>query len=90
MTKNCIFGAPNLRQSKQITQPLVVMVETFKMSAAPYGLHFTTVLCSTLKFNTVHYNVLAGNTIIFRTMYLYYQPVLSSSEKCSVLHGNTK
>ena len=32
MTKHGMFGAPNLRQSKKITQPLVVMVETFRMS----------------------------------------------------------
>ena len=27
-----MFGAPNLRQSKKITQPLVAMVGTFRMS----------------------------------------------------------
>ena len=32
MTKPHVFGAPNLRQSKKFTQPLVVMVETFRMS----------------------------------------------------------
>ena len=32
MTKHRMFGAPKLRQSKKITQPLVVMVETFIMS----------------------------------------------------------
>ena len=34
MTKHCMVGAPNLRQSKKKnTQPLVVMVDTFRMSA---------------------------------------------------------
>ena len=32
MTKHPMIEAPNLRQSKKITQPLVVMVETFRMS----------------------------------------------------------
>ena len=32
MTKHRMFGAPNIRKSKKITQPLVVMVETFRMS----------------------------------------------------------
>ena len=32
MTKHLMFGAPNLSQSKKITQPLVVIVETFRMS----------------------------------------------------------
>ena len=32
MTKYRMFGAPNLPQSKKITQLLVVMVETFRMS----------------------------------------------------------
>ena len=32
MTKHRMFGAPNLRQSKEFAQPLVVMVETFRMS----------------------------------------------------------
>ena len=32
MAKHRMFGAPNLHQSKKITQPLVVMVETFRMS----------------------------------------------------------
>ena len=33
MTKHRMFGAPNLRQSKKnFTQPLVVMVDTFRMS----------------------------------------------------------
>ena len=34
MTKHRMFGAPNLRQSKNFTQPLVVMVETFRMSGS--------------------------------------------------------
>ena len=29
-----MFGAPNLRQSKKLTQPLVVMGETFRMVAS--------------------------------------------------------
>ena len=33
MTKQRMFGAPNLRHKKKNTQPLVVMVETFRMSA---------------------------------------------------------
>ena len=33
MTKHRMFGAPNVRQSKKkFTHPLVVMVETFRMS----------------------------------------------------------
>ena len=32
MTKHRMFGAQNLHQSKKITQPLVVMVEIFRMS----------------------------------------------------------
>ena len=32
-TKHHIFGAKNLRQQENFTQPLVVMVETFRRSA---------------------------------------------------------
>ena len=32
MTKRCMFGASNLRQSKKQKNTLVVMVETFRMS----------------------------------------------------------
>ena len=31
-TKHRIFGAPDLVRSKKFTQPLVVMVETFRIS----------------------------------------------------------
>ena len=34
MTKHRMFEAPNLRQLNFFTQPLVVMVETFRMSDA--------------------------------------------------------
>jgi hypothetical protein len=34
MTKHCMFGSPNLRQSqKKIAQPLVAMLEKLRMSA---------------------------------------------------------
>ena len=34
-----MFGARNLRQPKIFTQPLVVMVETFRRSAKTYATH---------------------------------------------------
>ena len=38
MTKHRMFGAPNLRQSKKkFTQPLFVMVETFRISECALG-----------------------------------------------------
>ena len=36
MRKQRMFGAPNLRQSKKITQPLVVMVETLRMFGSSF------------------------------------------------------